>query len=252
MDCKIITILCYLAVARASIIDTDYPPAASVSYSSISTPINGKTIINPSTEVRRRINFYKTVEPAPVHETFSDHNNAGNAYFSSLHKQNLDYYNHQNYDTPVYLNTYQHEPIGFNPHENINVHGPLVHSVSTLAAHKSIPVTFATHSIPYSKTSYLSDTRSALTEPSLFAQSGQSSGLSAYSSYTPLSYLPSKSSAVYPKISGVKSYDIYSPPINTPSYESHPGTSLKNTLTYSEAPLVSHLSFNAHGASYSW
>lgn len=225
--------LCSSALVSAGVIGTGYAPATSGSYSS--SPVFEKSITGP-------IGYTKIIQsPPPVYQsiltTKESNYETSDGTQHTAYTKSLDtgYSNLQKYESKatkdgdviantipgIYssYNTAVHSPIVYQPGPPYTLSSPLVHTVHApaLAKSVSIPISYTTHDVPYTKT-IVSPSIASYSTPVFDNTKISTSGLSAYSSHTPL---------------------IKSNPVKT-------------TITYSEAPLVSHMSFNGLGASYSW
>lgn len=120
---------------------------------------------------------------------------------------------------PGIYSTAVHSPTVYHQGEAYTVSSPLIHTVHMPALTKSVsvPVSYTTHSVPLTKT-IVAPSSVSYSTPVFDETKYVSSGLSSYSSHTPV-------------------------------VESQP---IKATITYSQAPLVSHMSFTGLGASYAW
>lgn len=116
---------------------------------------------------------------------------------------------------PTIYSTAIHEnPYVYHP-ATYNYATPVVHAVSTPGLAKSISVPiYTTHSIPVTKTK----TTKVISTPFYTKTKIITSGIPTYSSHSPV---------------------LVSQPVKT-------------AITYSDAPLVSHMTFSGLGASYGW
>ncbi|KAG6447752.1 hypothetical protein O3G_MSEX005148 [Manduca sexta] len=232
MSPKVTIFLSVLAVASAGIIGTDYSPATSVSYSSISTPTI-KTIESPKLEkvISSPLVYSKAYTPAPYYESVLSteqrklQNSDGSEqtiYSKSLNTAYADIKKYESRTTdgnryghhfPIYSTGIHENPYVYHP--TYNFAAPVVHTVTNPALSKSISVPiYTTHSIPVTKTK----TTKVISTPLYTKTKIITSGIPTYSSHTPV---------------------LVSPPVKT-------------AITYSDAPLVSHMTFSGLGASYGW
>lgn len=235
---QIYIFLCSLALAKAGIIGTDYSPATSVSsvYSSINTPVATKTLTAPVVKTYSPITYTKTyTAPAPVYESvLSTHEGGsklldGTQYNTFAKSLDTPYGNFKKFEsrtyndgifvqnTPTLYSTPVHSSSVVS-HTDSHYSSPVYHSVSS-------PVTYTTHSQAapvYTKTI---STPAVATYSSPVVTKTVTPGLSSYAS------------------PGLSTYTSH-----TPVVQAHPTVK----ITYSEAPLVSHMTFTGLGTSYSW
>ncbi|KAH9630131.1 hypothetical protein HF086_004837 [Spodoptera exigua] len=218
---KVLILLCPIALVNAGIISTDGGP-----YSSISTP-NFKYIPRHVVEktVATPITYTRVVQPAPEYHSIlttkeSNYESPDGTQHTTFTKSlNTGYATVNKHESRTNDGT-----ADFNPSIYSSVsHSPIVYhqepsydiSSPLVTKSESVPVTYTTHEVP--------STRTVISPP-----------VSSYSTLDNTKFATS----------GLSSYSS-----NSPVVESQP---LKTTITYSEAPLVSHMSFKGLGTSYAW
>ncbi|XP_075975175.1 uncharacterized protein LOC142975914 [Anticarsia gemmatalis] len=289
---KVLLMLCTSALVSAGVIGTDYSPATSVSYSSLSNPTVIKTVSTPIIEktVTGPDGYTKIIQSPPVYESIlttkeskfespdgtqhSTFTKSLNTAYSSAKK----FESKSSKDGDILANTIPgiysvHSPVLYHP-QAYTYSSPLVHTVTS---HKSVslPITYTTHNIPLTKT-IVSPSLTSYATPVFSNTKYVTSGISSYSTplvhhtisspiatktVLPVSYtthaLPLTKTLVTPSVtsyttpvlskkvvsSGLSSYSSHTPVIEAQPIKS---------LTYSEAPIVSHMSFSGLGASYAW
>lgn len=213
----------------AGVIGSDYAPASSVAYSS--TPVVEKTYNTPTgyTKIIKSPPEYQSILTSKENNYESPDGTQHTAYTKSLDTaySSLKKYEAQSTKDgnviantiPGYYSTAAYSPIVYHQETPYTVSSPLLHTVNTAALTKSVsvPITYTTHNVPLTKT-IVSPSFTSYSTPILDKTKYVTSGLSSYSSHTPV---------------------IESQPIRT-------------TITYSDAPIVSHVTFSGLGANYAW
>ncbi|XP_022827965.1 larval/pupal cuticle protein H1C-like [Spodoptera litura] len=218
---KVLLMLCSFALVRAGIIATD-----GVTYSSISTPVV-KTIPSHVVEktVTSPIAYTRIIQPPPAYHSIVSTKESnyespdGTQHITFTKSSDTGYASVKKYESSNNVGASNFIPSIYSSasHSPAVYHQEPAYELSSPLVSKtvSVPVSYSTHEVPLTKT---------VVSPPLSSYSTldntkfTSSGLSSYSS-------------------------------NPPGVESQP---LKTTITYSEAPLVSHMSFTGLGASYAW
>uniref|UniRef100_A0A2A4K4Z5 Cuticle protein n=1 Tax=Heliothis virescens TaxID=7102 RepID=A0A2A4K4Z5_HELVI len=236
---KILLMLCSSAIVSAGVIGSDYSPSTSISYASIATPIvktvsttaDAKTVANP-------IGYTKIVQSPPVYHTIlttkeRNYESPDGTQHTTTYTKTLDtnYSTLKKYDSkstkdgdvvantiPGIYSTAVHSPIVYHQGTAYTLSSPVVHTIQDSSLTKSVPVpvAYTTHDVPLTKT-IVTPSVTSYSTPVFEKSNYVATGLSSYSSHSPV--------------------------------ESRP---IKTTVTYSEAPLVSHMSFTGLGASYAW
>lgn len=221
-------ILCSSALASAGVIGTGYSPSTSVSY----TPHIVKTVSTAP------IGYTKIVQSPPVYQTVLTTKESNFQTPDGTHHEiyskdyNTVYSSVKNFDSkaikdgdvvtntiPNFYSTAVHSPVVYHTGTAYTVSSPLVQTVHapTLTKSVSVPVSYTTHNVPLTKT-IVSPALASYSTPVYDKTKIYTSGLSSYSTGSSI----------------------------------HDGHPVRTTITYSEAPLVSHMSFTGLGANYAW
>nr|XP_021192071.2 pupal cuticle protein G1A [Helicoverpa armigera] len=231
---KILLMLCSSAIVSAGVIGSDYSPQTSISYApivkTVPTNADAKTIATP-------IGYTKIVQSPQVYHTIlttkeRNYESPDGTQHTTTYTKTLDtnYSSLKNYDSksskdgdvvantiPGIYSTAIHSPVVYHQGTAYTLSSPVVHTIQDSSSTKSVAVpVYTTHNVPLSKTVVTPVT--SYTSPVFEKSNYVATGLSSYSS---------------------QSSEVESRPIKT-------------TVTYSEAPLVSHMSFTGLGASYAW
>uniref|UniRef100_A0A2H1VN13 SFRICE_034213 n=1 Tax=Spodoptera frugiperda TaxID=7108 RepID=A0A2H1VN13_SPOFR len=219
---KVLLTLCFFMFVSAGVIGTD-----GTTYSSLSTPIV-KTIPGHVVEktVTSPIAYTRIIQAPPAYHSIvstkeSNYESPDGTQHSTFTKSSdTGYTSIKDFESSKNDGTAQLTPSIYSSvsHSPIVYHQePTYHDLSSPLISKSVsvPISYTTHEVPLTKT--------VVSPP-----------LSSYSTLDKTKFASL----------GLSSYSSNSPVVN-----SQP---IKTTITYSEAPLVSHMSFTGLGASYAW